>query len=260
MFFRGPVRDSRRVIEALVIIALMLLSGTGSIRSVLAQKGSVSSSTARVTALSPIAALTLAEWTVPSGSAVPWGIGLDSSGKIWFTENASGKLGRFDPTSNNFTEWSIPEGGSPRYVFVSEINMTRVCFTEYSSNRIGFLSTSNNTFIRWQLAAGSNPVDIFVDETNDIWFTESGRDVIGRLRPSTGQLTEWTLPGATSTPSSPLLRPWGLYVRVPPRSQQWTSYHLGPQRPRCNTRHPIRTDGPDRGFSEQRDLLKHLRQ
>jgi len=216
MFFRSPVRDSRRQIEVLVIIALMLLSVTNNVWSVSAQKGTVLSSTARVTALSPIAALSLTEWTVPSSGAAPWGIGLDSSGKIWFTENASGKLGRFDPTSNDFTEWSIPGGGSPRYVFVSDINMTRVCFTEYSSNKIGFLNTSNNTFVRWQLPAGSNPVGIFVDENNDIWFTESGRDVIGRLRPSTGQLTEWTLPGATGSPSSPLLRPWGLYVRVPP--------------------------------------------
>ena len=63
------------------------------------------------------------------------------------------------------------------------------------------------------IAAGSNPVGIFVDANDTIWFTESGRDVIGRLTPATNQLTEWTLPGATGTSGSPTLKPWGIYVQ-----------------------------------------------
>lgn len=160
----------------------------------------------------------LAEWKVPTPGGGPWGVTVDQFGKIWFTENVTSKLARFDPTNNNFTEWSVPGGGNPRYVFTKQDmsggrNVTRVYFTEYSSNKIGYFNSWNATFYEWQLPTGSNPVGIFVDANYTIWFTESGRDSIGRLTPSTNQLTVWTLPGGTTNPGAPLLEPWGIYVQ-----------------------------------------------
>ena len=73
---------------------------------------------------------------------------------------------------------------------------------------------STTDLTEWQLPARSNPAGIYVDENNDIWFAESGRDIIARLTTSTNTLTEWTLPGATSTPGTPLVKPWGIYVQV----------------------------------------------
>jgi streptogramin lyase len=168
----------------------------------------------------------LNEWNVPTPGAGPWGITIDDQGKIWFTENVTNRIARFDPTNNNFTEWNIPGGGSPRYVFTRQFvfggkNVIRVYFTEYSSNKIAYFNSWNGTFYEWQLPAGSNPVGIYVESNSTgptdgnfrIWFTESGRDVIGLLSPATNTLTEWTLPGATSTPGTPLLEPWGIYVQ-----------------------------------------------
>jgi streptogramin lyase len=192
----------------ILIITLILLSAAGNAWASPTQRSTTRPSAVQATAAS-LAALALTEWTVPSTGGGPWGITLDSSGKIWFTENAVGKLARFDPSSNNFTEWSIPSGGNPRYVFAKDIG---VYFTEYTSNKIAFLD-NNNTFYEWQLSAGSNPVGIYVDQNNTIWFTESGRDAIGRLVPSTNSLTEWTLPGATINPGTPVLEPWGIYVQ-----------------------------------------------
>lgn len=176
-------------------------------------------------AVSP-SSFSLNEWNVPTPGAGPWGVTTDQLGKTWFTESITNKLARFDPINNNFTEWSIPGGGSPRYVFTRQLiaggsNVTRVYFTEYSSNKIAYFNSWNGTFSEWQLPVGSNPVGIFVESNSTgptdgnyrIWFTESGRDVIGLLSPATNQLTEWTLPGATSTPGVPLLQPWGIYVQ-----------------------------------------------
>ena len=170
------------------------------------------------TAGNPSSSYALAEWNVPTPGAGPWGVTVDQLGKIWFTENVTNKLARFDPTNNNFTEWNIPGGGNPRYVFTKQDlvggrNVTRVYFTEYSSNKIGYFNSWNGTFYEWQLPTGSNPVGIFVDANYTIWFTESGTDSIGRLSPSTNQLTVWTLPGGTRNPGAPLLEPWGIYVQ-----------------------------------------------
>jgi len=178
-----------------ILILLMLLSGTTSVWTSLTHRSSTSTG-AQAPAASSLSTLSLTEWIVPTGSSGPWGITVDSSGKIWFTENATSKLASFDPSNNNFTEWTIPGGGNPRYVFT---NGTGVYFTEYTSNKIGFLNPGNNIFYEWQLPAGSNPVGLYVEQNNTVWFTESGRDAISRLLPSTNQLTEWVLPGATTS-------------------------------------------------------------
>ncbi|HKM74947.1 MAG TPA: CFI-box-CTERM domain-containing protein [Candidatus Bathyarchaeia archaeon] len=160
----------------------------------------------------------LSEWNVPTAGAGPWWITSDQSGKIWFTENITNKIGRFDPSTNTFTEWSIPGGGSPRFIFTTQVmvagtNFTRVYFTLYSSNQIAYFDSWNGTFHEWSLPSGSTPLGLYVDMNETVWFTESGRDAIGSLAADRNQLKEWTLPGATGTAGSPLLRPWGIYAQ-----------------------------------------------
>jgi streptogramin lyase len=168
----------------------------------------------------PIPKLTRSEWTVPTAVSQPYGIGVDTNGRVWFTENATNKIARFDPSNNNFTEWNMPTPNSqPHNLFVklvtaSNISVTQIFFTEFASNKIARFNSSTNNLTEWTLPAGSNPAGIYVDENNNIWFAESGRDIIARLTTSTNTLTEWTLPGATSTAGTPLLKPWGIYVQV----------------------------------------------
>ncbi len=216
---RSTRRSSRTVAPVATLVALILLSSTYYAPTVSAGSEGVSPNL-QIAAVTPIQKFTLTEWGVLTPGGGPYGIGIDQAGKIWITENAANKLARLDASSDNFTEWSIPTPNSqPRNLFVKQVNIanilvTQVFFTEYASNKIARFDTSNSNFTEWQLPAGSNPVGIFVDENNDIWFTESGRDIIGMLRPTTSDLTEWTLPSATSTPGSPSLRPWGIYIQV----------------------------------------------
>jgi virginiamycin B lyase len=171
-------------------------------------------------AVSPIQKFALTEWSLPTSGSVPFGIGTDTMGNVWVTENTANKLARFSPSDNTFTEWSIPTPNSqPHNEFVklvatSDGSITQIFFTEFAASKIARFDSSTNTLTEWTLPAGSNPAGIYVDENNDVWFAESGRDAIGRLIPSTGQLTEWTLPDASSTPSSPSLKPWSVYVQV----------------------------------------------
>jgi streptogramin lyase len=201
-----------------ILVSLILLSSFTVFPAIPAVQASLSPSQAV-----PVQSFALKEYNVPTSGGGPSGIGI-SAGKVWFTENLTSKLARFDPTNNNFTEWDIPTSGSqPRNIFVKQVSVsgasvTQVFFTEYASDKIARFNSANNTFTEWQLDAGSNPVGIYVDENNDVWFTESGRDILGRLTLSTNNVTEWVLPGATSTPGVPLLKPWGIYVQVVART------------------------------------------
>jgi len=50
----------------------------------------------------------LGEWAIPTNSSGPIGIQFDpSSGKLYFAENNTKKIGRLDLSTNSFTEWSI---------------------------------------------------------------------------------------------------------------------------------------------------------
>jgi streptogramin lyase len=213
----GPSRTS--VAPVAMLVALIMLSSFTYFPTLRVVQGSISP-----TQVVPIQSLTLTEWDVPTTGAGPSGMGIDSSGNIWITENSTSKIARFDPANDNFTEWNIPTSNSePRNIFVSQVSVsgtsvTQVFFTEYGSDKIARFDSSSNNFTEWQLDAGSKPVGIYVDENSDIWFTESGRDIIGRLTPSTNNLTEWILPGATSVPGAPVLKPWGIYVQTVPRT------------------------------------------
>jgi streptogramin lyase len=160
--------------------------------------------------------LNINEWQIPSGNAGPAGINVDSTGRVWFTENQTGKLGMLDPAANKIYEWNLP-GQLPRSSVNSRNILTsptltdgsanfRAYFAEYGYDKIAYLDTtaptptvtttvtSTTTIItsttttntanyltEWQLPTGSKPVSIFIDDQENIWFTESGRDAIGEL-------------------------------------------------------------------------------
>lgn len=165
---------------------------------------------------------TLTEWSLPDGGSGPWGIAVDSFGKVWFSENETNRIAMFDPTTNALREWDIPSGGNPKYTSVQSVGSSvRVYFTEYGADRVGFFDNITNTFYEWTLpncgvsgplGSGCKPVGIAVDTaTGDIWFTEANRGVIGQLNPTSNTLTEYVLP-AIPAPGTDL-RPWGVAVQ-----------------------------------------------
>jgi streptogramin lyase len=46
----------------------------------------------------------------------------------------------------------------------------------------------------WYLETGSHPWDIDIDSNDNIWFTESGKNRIGKLNPATNEITEYAIP------------------------------------------------------------------
>jgi streptogramin lyase len=197
--------------------------------------------------------LNINEWQIPTGNAGPAGINVDSTGRVWFTENQTGRLGMLDPAANNIYEWNIP-GQLPgsfvnsRNIFTSpyityQSTSFRAYFAEYTKDKIAYLDTtaptptvtttvtSTTTIItsttttntanyltEWQLLTGSKPVSIFVDDQQpaNIWFTESGRDAIGELvggSTTNAQFIEWELPGGSPGGTCGALCVWGLYVQ-----------------------------------------------
>jgi virginiamycin B lyase len=140
-----------------------------------------------------------AEWVIPTSASAPRGIAVNETGDVWFTEFQSGKLGSFDPTGNLFVEWQLPNAAcQPNDVIVLG---DTVYFTEYAADRIGAYNVTSQYLKEFKLPSGSGPWSLVADTNGMIWFTCSGRNVIGVLNPYTGDVTEHrSIPTDSSQP------------------------------------------------------------
>jgi streptogramin lyase len=136
------------------------------------------------------------EWTIPTSDATPWGIALgpeiatDQGTFVWFTETASSKIGRLNPITGEFVEWStIFASSQPRDIVVDKTRLV-VYFTEFVGNRIGKLVYVAGT--GWRMteyplpAPSSGPLHMALDDDGMVWFTVPGSNQVGRFNPFKG--------------------------------------------------------------------------
>ncbi|MDX6619041.1 MAG: virginiamycin lyase [Gaiellales bacterium] len=127
----------------------------------------------------------------PPGMTVgqPTGITAGPDGNLWFTENADpGAIGRMSP-SGVLTEYKAGLTNDRRPVDIVAGNDGSLYFSEHTgSGTIGKVTTAG---VISELAGGpsSAPFGVTVGGDGNIWFTEDGADIVGRLAG----------PGATTT-------------------------------------------------------------
>jgi streptogramin lyase len=136
------------------------------------------------------------EWTIPTSDATPWGVALgpeiatDQGTFVWFTETASSKIGRLNPITGEFVEWStITASSQPRDIVVDRARLI-VYFTEFVGNRIGklvYVAGDGWRMTEYPLPApSSGPLHIALDNDGMVWFTVPGSNQVGRFNPFKG--------------------------------------------------------------------------
>ena len=147
---------------------------------------------------------TLTRFQIPTSDSHPRGIFVQNTTGIWFTEYQTGKIGCLDPNTPSIVEWQLPNPNSqPNDIIV--VGNT-VYFTELGADRIGAYNMSGlgpqgQYFKEYLLPSGTAPWSLTADDDGMIWFTSSGRNVIGMLNPHTGEVTEHrSIPTTNSQP------------------------------------------------------------
>jgi streptogramin lyase len=75
----------------------------------------------------------------------------------------------------------------------------RVWFGEFRGNKIGMFDTKSEKFQEWTMPTPwSAPYDVTVDKNGDAWTGSMLNDMVQRLDPKTGQVTEYLLPRETN--------------------------------------------------------------
>jgi streptogramin lyase len=147
------------------------------------------------------------QWAVPTASAGPWDLAIDSTGKIWFTEHYVNQIGSFDPASQTFHEIATPTAGSNPYgitvdasnnIWFTENPDTVAQIGEYMSNGVMDEYKIRNTATG---GTGLTPHLVTVAPNGSIWFSEGFVGAIATLNPAKAQ--PGTNNGVTEYPYTP---------------------------------------------------------
>ena len=140
------------------------------------------------------ARVTLREYAVPSGSH-PHDVAPARDGGIWYTAQATGRLGWLDPRTGRTREIALGDGSAPHGVIVGPDDAPWI--TDGGLNAIVRVDPGTRAVKVYPLpasAAGANLNTAVFDRSGRLWFTgQSG--FYGRLDARTGRLRVWRAPG-----------------------------------------------------------------
>jgi streptogramin lyase len=129
---------------------------------------------------------------LPEG-AYPTDIVSGPDGNLWFSEAAQNQIGKISPATGVITEYHTT-GFSGSITADSDGNLW---FLE--SNKISSISPSTGDITDYIIPTETNAppggqTDLTTDPDGNLWFTDINKNIIGKLSPTTGIFTEYSIP------------------------------------------------------------------
>jgi virginiamycin B lyase len=192
------------------------------------------------------------EYPVPAGSR-PHDVAPAPDGRVWYTAQGSGELGRLDPATGKTRHVMLGEGSAPHGVVVGPDEAAWV--TDGGLNAIVRVDPGTLAVKRYPLPSASGSVNLNTatfDRRGILWFTgQSG--FYGRLDPQTGAVRVFPAPGGSG--------PYG--IATTPRGDVWYASLAGSHIARIDLgsgkaamlRPPTRGQGARRIWSDSRGRL-----
>jgi virginiamycin B lyase len=115
-------------------------------------------------------------------------------GRIYIAVMHGNRIARFDPRSETFKEWPLPEGARPHGLVVAKDG--KVFYTGNGNGMIGELDPATGKVIEHRTpSGGGGPHTAVIDAAGDIWFTGQSGGYLGKLERASGRITEVPMPG-----------------------------------------------------------------
>jgi virginiamycin B lyase len=132
----------------------------------------------------------------PSRPAAPYGIKVDSKGRLWVSYNGTNKIASMDPDTMQIREYELPDPASrSRRLVVTSDDM--VYFVNSALGRIGRLNPATGEVKEWPSPSGPRSHPYAIEVIDDIiWYNESGQrpDALVRFDPKTEKFQSWAIP------------------------------------------------------------------
>jgi len=187
--------------------------------------------------------VTFDDWTVPTPNSFPHDPAFGPGNTLWYTGQASNKLGRVDMASGQFREFDLPRGHGPHGLVADSDG--NIWYTANTAGAIAKLDPKTGQVSEFKMPdpAARDPHTPIFAQDGTLWFTVQSGSFVGKLDPKTGNVT--------LKPAGPRMLPYGIKVNskglpffdlfgtnkigsIDPKTMQITEYPLpNPQaRPR----------------------------
>jgi len=121
---------------------------------------------------------------------------LAPDGSIYIAVPNDNKVLRFDPKTQSFRDWDLPNGHQPNSVVIDRKGM--VWTTGYGNGTIGKLKPSNGAIAEYAVPSGnvSGPHTLVLsNDDQTLWFTMQTGNRIGSVDTLTGRIAEYETAG-----------------------------------------------------------------
>jgi virginiamycin B lyase len=144
--------------------------------------------------------VTIREWDVPTPGSRPHDPMVAPDGSAWFSGQMANVLGRFDPKTQQFKEYKLPEGSGPHGLIPDHDG--NVWYTANFKAYIGKLDPRTGAVKQYPMPdpAARDPHTLLLAPNGNIYFTVQGGNRVGRLDPRTGEIKIATSPTPRSNP------------------------------------------------------------
>ncbi|MBN9546524.1 MAG: cytochrome C [Alphaproteobacteria bacterium] len=144
--------------------------------------------------------VTITEWDVPTPGSRPHDPMYAPDGSAWYTGQMANVLGRFDPRTQQFREFKLPENSGPHGLIPDHDG--NVWYTANFGAYIGKLDPRTGAVKQYPMPdpAAKDPHTLLLAPNGNIYFTVQGANRVGRLDPKTGEVKLVTSPTPRSNP------------------------------------------------------------
>lgn len=150
----------------------------------------------------PATQLRIDEWQAPSRASAVEDVAPASDGSVWYTAQQAGRIGRLDPSTGKFREFTLPAARSYPHCLALD-RYGNVWFTVNSGAGVGtgyiaMLDPNSGEVRQFDLPAPNtgDPDALVFDRRGVLWFTIGTADAIGMLDPQTAKITLTPAPAA----------------------------------------------------------------
>ena len=117
------------------------------------------------------------EYKIDGDESWPFNLAIGRDGSIWFTERASGRVGRLDPGTGKILHYEPPtKHAGPAGLGISSLT-GKIWFSESYADRIGTLDPSSGEIHEYKMGDKSTglttgPAGLCIDRKGQIWFAK----------------------------------------------------------------------------------------
>ena len=150
----------------------------------------------------------ISEYKLPDSLSASFAIEVDGKGRVWFTEKVGRNIAMFDPDSERFEVFPLPESwgrvGPSQFTVTDEGNIwftiRRWADDVTETNVLGRFSPSTGEFVRYEISLDASPQEIVADDEGMLWLLAADTNQLFRVDPVNGKVLSYEIPTPDSNP------------------------------------------------------------